>query len=320
MSVAPATREKLRLQAQGQPQLALQLQRANTDADVELGDVIYVHGSTFGADLSVFFQLDGRSWADELCDAGLNVWGFDFAGYGDSDRYPQNDTVPAGGLEQVLPQLHRVVTAVRERNGGKPVHLLAHSWGATVAAAYVAQQPSDDSQAVASLVLFAPVVARAVSTPTGYVPAAAGTASHYPLTAWAQYRRFVEDVPRGAPQVFAETYFQLWSQAFLATDASSSQRLPPAVLTPAGPQQDVRALWSGQVLYDAGAVSVPVLLLRGAWDSVCGEADAQSLLGALDSQRKDCVTIPGATHLMHLESGRRLLYNAVNAFLSRSAK
>ncbi|MES2348608.1 MAG: hypothetical protein V4641_13690 [Pseudomonadota bacterium] len=35
-----------------QPMLALQVRRAAAD----LGDVIYVHGSTFGADLSIFFQ------------------------------------------------------------------------------------------------------------------------------------------------------------------------------------------------------------------------------------------------------------------------
>jgi len=30
--------------------------------------------------------------------------------------------------------------------------------------------------------------------------------------------------------------------------------------------------------------------------------------------------VPGGSHLMHLESGRALLYNAVNAFLTRSAQ
>jgi hypothetical protein len=29
-------------------------------------DVIYVHGSTFGCDLSLFFRIDGVSWADAL--------------------------------------------------------------------------------------------------------------------------------------------------------------------------------------------------------------------------------------------------------------
>src|SRR4051812_9807296 len=96
------------------PMLALQVRRAAED----LGDVIYVHGSTFGADLSVFYSFDGRSWADALNAAGFNVWGFDFAGYGASERYARHDSVPVGDLRSVQEQLHRVVCAVRERNGG----------------------------------------------------------------------------------------------------------------------------------------------------------------------------------------------------------
>ncbi|NVD71344.1 alpha/beta hydrolase [Duganella sp. BJB1802] len=294
------------------PMLALQVRRAAED----LGDVIYVHGSTFGADLSVFFAFDGRSWADELNATGFNVWGFDFAGYGASERYARHDSIPAGDLLGVQEQLHRVVCAVRERNGGRPVLLLAHSWGGSVALRYAGVQP----QALAALALFAPIVARVGATSAGaYVPAAAGAASHYPLTAWAQYRRFIEDVPRGHPQLLDEAHFQQWSAAFLATDSEAAARTPPAVLTPSGPQADVRALWSGKALYDASRVVAPALLVRGEWDSVCSEADADNLLAALGSGTKRCETLPRATHLMHLESSRGLLYNAVNDFLLRSA-
>ncbi|OEZ63008.1 alpha/beta hydrolase [Duganella sp. HH105] len=294
------------------PMLALQLRRSAGD----LGDVIYVHGSTFGADLSVFFAFDGRSWADELNDAGFNVWGFDFAGYGASERYPQDDAIPAGRLHDVQAQLHRVVRAVRERNGGRRVMLLAHSWGGSVAACYAGEHP----QELSALVLFAPIVTRSAATVAGaYVPAAAGMASHYPLTAWAQYRRFVEDVPRGQPQLLSEAHFQQWSTAFLASDADAASRTPPAVLTPAGPQIDVRALWSGHALYDPARIGTPMLLVRGEWDSVCSDADAVRLLATLGGSVKVCKTIPRATHLMHLESSRGLLYNAVNDFLLRSS-
>lgn len=292
------------------PMLALQVRRAAKD----LGDVIYVHGSTFGADLSVFFAFDGRSWADELNAAGFNVWGFDFAGYGASERYARHDGVPAGSLSDVQAQLHRVVCAVRERNGGRPVMLLGHSWGGSVAARYAGEHP----QEVCALALFAPVVKRDAAS-AAHVQAVADMPSHYPLTAWAQYRRFVEDVPRGHPQVLDEQHFQQWSAAFLATDAEAATRIPPAVLTPAGPQADVRALWSGQALYDPARIRVPTLLVRGKWDSVCSEADAVNLLAALGSSIKRCETFPRATHLMHLESSRGLLYNAVNDFLLRSA-
>ncbi|MTV41508.1 alpha/beta hydrolase [Duganella radicis] len=292
----------IRLQAAGQPTLALYHQPAQAD----LADVIYVHGSTFGAELSVLWQLDGRSWADALCDAGFNVWAFDFAGYGASDRYSPDATQPAGDMAQVLPQLQRVVAAVRARNRGRRVVLLAHSWGGTVALNYASVHADD----LMSLVLFAPILARA---PSGEPPTAAPVPPYLLLSAWAQYRRFIEDVPSGAAQPLSEAHFEAWSKAFLATDPEACERIPPAVLSPAGPQSDVRALRNGRTF--GGGCDVPTLLLRGEWDRACDAADMNRLQALLANATQ--VTIPGATHLMHLEVSRGLLYNAVNAFLSR---
>lgn len=292
----------IRLEAGGAPTLALY----HHPAPADLGDVIYVHGSTFGAELSVLYPLDGRSWAQALCEAGLNVWAFDFAGYGASDRYPRDAAQPVGDLEQALPQLQRVVAAVRVRNHGRRVSLLAHSWGGTVALRYASAHPDE----LASLALFAPILARDASAAP---PAPAS--SHLLLSAWAQYRRFTEDVPAGAAQPLSEAHFQAWSTAFLATDSDAGTRMPPAVLSPAGPQSDVRALCSGQALYDAAAITTPTLLVRGEWDSACDAADMDRLRALLANATQ--ATIPGATHLMHLEAARGLLYNTVNTFLSR---
>ena len=44
--------------------------------------VLYVHGFTFPSSTSVFWKIDGRSWADALNDAGYSVWGLDFVGSG----------------------------------------------------------------------------------------------------------------------------------------------------------------------------------------------------------------------------------------------
>src|ERR1700684_2494815 len=51
--------------------------------------VLYVHGGTFPSALSVAHRFDGRSWRDELVDAGFHVWGLDFQGFGGSDPYPE---------------------------------------------------------------------------------------------------------------------------------------------------------------------------------------------------------------------------------------
>jgi pimeloyl-ACP methyl ester carboxylesterase len=53
--------------------------------------VLYVHGATFPSALSVAHRFDGRSWRDALGEAGFDVWGLDFYGFGHSDRYPEMD-------------------------------------------------------------------------------------------------------------------------------------------------------------------------------------------------------------------------------------
>src|SRR4051812_18871944 len=76
-AVSAAPRERHALAEHGELTLALQVQRCRERA--ALADVLYVHGATFGADLSLYFAFDGRSWADALCEAGFDAWGFDFA-------------------------------------------------------------------------------------------------------------------------------------------------------------------------------------------------------------------------------------------------
>src|ERR1700759_1127213 len=60
--------------------------------------VLYVHGATFPSALSIAHRFDGRSWRDALCDAGFDVWAFDFQGFGHSDRYAEMDMEPNANL------------------------------------------------------------------------------------------------------------------------------------------------------------------------------------------------------------------------------
>jgi pimeloyl-ACP methyl ester carboxylesterase len=304
------SRESFLLEEIGQPAIALQVQRP---ALLAAGDVVYVHGATFGADLSIFYRFDGRSWADALNDIGLAVWGLDFPGYGRSERYSADLERPAGRIGDAIAHLRRVVAAVRACNGDRPVSLIAHSWGGAVAARYAGLHPQD----VKALVLFAPIVARA---PRAAPARETAQPPHYPLTLWAQYRRFVEDVPRGQPQSLSEAHFEAWGAAFLASDPRAAQRVPPSVITPTGPLADIGALWSGEELYDPSLVVAPTLLARGEWDSLCTDADAQRLLSALGAAVKEDAKIERATHLMHLELQRTVLHDRVNRFLERAAQ
>ncbi|MFM2398048.1 MAG: hypothetical protein RL341_205, partial [Pseudomonadota bacterium] len=169
------------------------------------GDVLYVHGATFPSDLSIFFRFDGRSWADELNDAGFTAWGFDFVGYGLSSRYEAGGTAPRGRADEALPQLLAVLTAIRSQNNGRKVSLVAHSWGTSVAARAAIACP----EWIDKVVLFGAPVQRQESLE---MPSLSPVR---PVNIWEQYRRFIEDVPRDHPPVLLDRHFEFWSTAYL---------------------------------------------------------------------------------------------------------
>lgn len=91
------------------------------------------------------------------------------------------------------------------------------------------------------------------------------------------------------------------------------------MLTPNGPAADIGLLWSGGSLCDLAAIRQPTLLVRGAWDSLCDDADAAAWRARLGAAMKPDVVVPEGTHLLHLERGRHALHAVVNRFLAEAA-
>ncbi|MGH7041838.1 MAG: alpha/beta hydrolase [Acetobacteraceae bacterium] len=274
--------------------------------------VIYVHGGTFSSALSVAHRFDGRSWRDELCDAGFHVWALDFHGFGAfSDPWPEladaADThPPLGRTADASRQLEAAARFIAARHGTGRVSLIAHSWGCMVAGHFAGRCP----ELVDRMVFFGPIARRDAGTDAPLLPA------WRLISIEDQRTRFTADVPAGEPPVLAARHFAEWAEAYLDSDPASRTRTPPAVKVPAGAFQDIFDAWAGTFAYDPTLVRAPVAIIRGAWDSMCIDADATWLLAALSgaADRRD-VVIPRATHLTHLEAGRAVLYHATETFL-----
>jgi pimeloyl-ACP methyl ester carboxylesterase len=273
---------------------------------------LYVHGATFPSASSVMFRFDGTSWADRLNDVGFDVFGLDFAGYGGSERYPAMnaaapDGEPLGRAPEAADQIERAVGFILEDTGASRLSIVAHSWGAMAAGLFAARHP----ELVESMVFFGPIVRR-----EGPCPSAELGAWRW-LTAAEQRARFVEDVPRGHAGVLLDHEFPRWTEVWLDSDDASRRRTPAAVRTPNGPLADIMAAWSGRLPYDPGLIRARLAILRGAWDSLCTDADAAWFRAALTAapEIRD-VKIPEATHLMHLERNRDALFQTANAFLT----
>jgi branched-chain amino acid transport system substrate-binding protein len=114
----------------------------------------------------------------------------------------------------------------------------------------------------------------------------------------------------------AHRHFAAWGPAYLATDSTAARRVPPGVDVPSGPVADAGDAWSGRLPYDPGAITAPVLIVRGEWDEVTTDADARWLYDRLTrAPIKRDVKISRGSHVMHLEVSRRQLYREVGAFL-----
>jgi pimeloyl-ACP methyl ester carboxylesterase len=94
--------------------------------------VVYVHGGTFPSGLSIAHRFDGRSWSDALSDAGFQVWGLDFHGFGESDPYPQisepaEARLPLGRAAECSRQLEAAVRSICEHHAVPRVSLIPRS-------------------------------------------------------------------------------------------------------------------------------------------------------------------------------------------------
>jgi alpha-beta hydrolase superfamily lysophospholipase len=254
---------------------------------------------------------------DTLAAAGFDAWAFDFAGFGHSERYAEMDASPdghepLGRVAAAATQLTRVLEFVVERSGEQPVSIIAHSWGTLVAGRVAQDQP----HLVERLVFFGPIVQRRdVDLPIG-MPQPESLGSWLPVSSDAQYRRFVADVPVGKGPVLHKRHFRPWAAAYLATDPTVTDRTPASVRVPAGPFADILDVWSGGFTYMPADVQAPTLIVRGEWDTWSTAADAAWLRNNRSHRATQEVVIPRATHVMHLEENRHLLYRATDRFLA----
>jgi pimeloyl-ACP methyl ester carboxylesterase len=275
--------------------------------------VLYVHGATFPSALSIAHRFDGKSWRDALCEAGFDVWGLDFYGFGHSDRYPEMEqpaiqNPPLCVAQDAARQLEAAARFILGHQNVEKLSLISHSWGSMPASLFAATHPA----LVDRLVLFAPIGRRA---PRRYETPATFPAWRI-VTSEDQWNRFIEDVPAHEPPVLSRLHFEDWSKCYLDSDPESRSRDPSGVKTPLGPFSEIIKAWHGQLAYDPAKVRVPVAIIRGEWDGLMLDDDAQWLFNAFShAPAKRDIKIARGTHLMHLEAMRPALWRESINFL-----
>lgn len=278
--------------------------------------VLFIHGMSFPSALAIAHRFDGRSWRDELCDAGFHVWGLDFYGFGNSDRYVEMSqsaelNPPLGQAEDASRQIECAARFICAHNRAPAISLVAHSGGTIATALFAIRSPD----LVDRLVFFAPIARREPKDAAPQFPA------WRLISTQDQWDRFIQEVPEGEPPVLRQDHFRDWAERYLKTDPESGARSPASVKTPTGIIHEITAAWQGKLAYDPDSVRAPVAIIRGEWDGMCTDADAKWLFDALSGTTvKRDVKISRATHLMHLEENRYALYRETQTFLEGETK
>ena len=287
--------------------------------------VLLVHGATYPG-LSFDLPVAGYNWMEYLAARGMAAYALDVRGYGTSTRPPAlagpaADAAPVMRADDAVADILDAVDFIRRRTGLAKVSLVGWSWGTVTAGAFTARH----GPMVEALVLYAPVYslylpdrlrAFRLADPEDESRFNPAIGAYRTVTAAAIRSRWeAQIVPQDKDSWRDPLVADTWIAALLASDAKSASFDPPALRAPNGVLVDVFEIFSGRPVYDAGRITVPALIIRGADDPTATDADAQGLLAALGSSIKKYVIIPDGSHFISLERNAPKLMEEVQRFL-----
>ena len=281
------------------------------DSDGETA-VVHVHGSITNSRALFAPPVagdDSYSWLAATARAGRTALALDIRGYGDSDRPPELDEPPEANDPPVrAPAAARDIAAAVDAASERfdTVHLVGVSWGTMTCGYYLAHHAP--AAPVASLTQVAPVhrppwTFEEVTTALGVDP---GLDAYY-------YQHYDEVVERqGGDDALFEAVWRAQVESNQGVDDET-------YVAQSGSLADTAMACEGEPVYDAAAVEVPSLIVRGTDDAISVREDALGLYDELGAAagRKEYAELAGADHYAMHGTRRTALYESVAAYHDR---
>ena len=326
--------ERHHFDVQSEPGIELQVREVtDPQAADDKPPVILLHGARTPGAASFDLPVDGGSLAADLARAGHRVFVMDARGYGGSTRIGQDGArqgAPLVNSYEVVRDIHAVVEAVKERTAASEAALLGWATGGHWAGMYASLYPDTVNHLVIYNALY--------GAHDGHEHLGRGTFMSDPndpdrfnterfgayrlntaaslLPSWDRAIPVEDKTEWRDPEVAAA-----YQQAALASDPTSQNRNPPSFRAPSGAMEDSFYLALGRQLWDAASITGRVLIIRSENDFWSRPEDMVALQSHLiNAAEVEAVTIPNATHHVHLdrgEKGRDAFLKAVTVFLSR---
>jgi len=295
--------------------------------------ILLIHGARVPGIGSFDLDVPNGSLAGDLA-LGLNrrVYVMDARGYGGSDRpsamgRPAAESRPLSRAYEVVRDIDAVVQKATQLSEATQADLLGWATGGAWAAYYASLWPEHVARLVTLNALYGATTAHASLGPGSNTadpahpdrlnPTLGGYALYPGSSLLPGWDRSIPDTDKSVwrDPAIASAYVA----AALASDPESRRHDPPAFRAPLGAIEDSFYQAAGRRLYDASSITARLLVVRSERDFWSRPEDATDFAhDAVRAQTTRIVTIPEATHFVHLDRpqhGRDLLLQEVVSFL-----
>lgn len=287
--------------------------------------ILLVHGAGLGA-ASFDLPVPGYSLAEDLARAGFDVYALDIRGWGSSTRPPAldgkpEDAPPAVSSEEAVADIEKVFEAIQARHHLANIAILGWATGAHWVGMFAATHP----RTVARVVLLNTLYGTAGPWPLREALEEPGQPGRFRASIGAYslrdgpslVGRWTSSIPAEDKATWRDPrVVDAYIAAMMRSDPTSATRTPPTARVPSGPLRDSYRLATGEQLWDARAIAVPVLVIRSGLDFWSRPEDVVAL--RRDLPNATFVEIPDATHFVFLdraEHGRARFVRELLAFL-----
>lgn len=280
------------------------------------GSVLLVHGATLASGLWDV-AVPGYSVLEALAAAGLSSWALDIRGYARSARLVAPVAAYAG-REEAVRDIAAALDFVCQHDNVASAILVGGSWGSITTALFA----SRDARRVAGLALMAPLHASANALWLADLAHPGDRRRLSPAHGACRSVGRAQLLARWDPEVPPGRAFERRDPAVLdalIADALACEPAPGSTTftVPNGTLHDLFEVFSDRPLYDAAALRMPVMLIRGEHDLTSTHADAQRLFEVLGSHDKQYLQIGDAGHFVCAERRAGEFQRALIGFAAR---
>jgi len=292
--------------------------------------ILLIHGGGPGGLASFDLEVPGYSLAEDFATAGYRVYILDVRGWGRSTRptsfnQPPEDSPPSVPSEEAVRDIGAVVDWIHTRNQGQSVALVGWATGGHWAGMYTSQNSPKVSHLVMLNSLYgvdAPWELREAFEDPAHPGQFDPSAGDRLATAEGLVAKWNDVIPTDDLNEWRDAaVVKMYQQMALASDPTSHTRTPPSMRIPGAFRQESYNLSRGQKYWEAKAITVPTLVIRGERDYWSRPADLAALkAGLVNAPVVETVTIPNGTHHLFLdrpERGRDRFVQVVLDFLAQ---